>query len=175
MHGPEERVPLAAVRATLAADYLQLVDPDRVSNPHGWGGLGWLRRGVLPRRTLPRPAVHAVSGWRQHRPSWPTRASKLERGLSRLRSSLSGPSAGVTHQNHHNQDLYKNLSSLRCLQGACTGGVPTVGPSGSSGDGASGGSSRSDGRERGPNSRSRVGRVGRGAVCRECPFCGVRV
>lgn len=39
MHGPEERVPLAAVRATLAADYLQLVDPDRVSNPHGWGWL----------------------------------------------------------------------------------------------------------------------------------------
>ncbi|KAL4432583.1 hypothetical protein ABPG77_000520 [Micractinium sp. CCAP 211/92] len=35
VHGPEERVPLAAVRATLAADYLQLVDPDRVSNPHG--------------------------------------------------------------------------------------------------------------------------------------------
>lgn len=27
---------LGAVRATLAADYLQLVDPDRVSNPHGW-------------------------------------------------------------------------------------------------------------------------------------------
>lgn len=31
----EERLPLAAVRATVAADYLQLVDPDRVSNPHG--------------------------------------------------------------------------------------------------------------------------------------------
>ncbi|KAL4436821.1 hypothetical protein ABPG75_003960 [Micractinium tetrahymenae] len=35
VHGAEERVPRGAVRATLAADYLQLVDPDRVSNPHG--------------------------------------------------------------------------------------------------------------------------------------------
>ena len=34
-HEAEERVPLTAVSATVAADYLQLVDPDRVSNPHG--------------------------------------------------------------------------------------------------------------------------------------------
>lgn len=34
-HAGEERVPLAAVRRTVEADYLQLVDPDRVSNPHG--------------------------------------------------------------------------------------------------------------------------------------------
>ena len=34
-HEAEESVPLTAVSATVAADYLQMVDPDRVSNPHG--------------------------------------------------------------------------------------------------------------------------------------------
>ncbi|KAI3425878.1 hypothetical protein D9Q98_007851 [Chlorella vulgaris] len=31
----DEQVPLEAVVSTVEADYLQLVDPDRVSNPHG--------------------------------------------------------------------------------------------------------------------------------------------
>lgn len=35
VHGAEESVSLAAVQRTLQADYLQMVDPDRVSNPHG--------------------------------------------------------------------------------------------------------------------------------------------
>lgn len=36
-HG-EARVAAGAVRRTVAADYLQMVDPDRISNPHGgWG------------------------------------------------------------------------------------------------------------------------------------------
>ncbi|PSC74638.1 DNA-3-methyladenine glycosylase [Micractinium conductrix] len=36
LHGAEEEtVPLSAVRRTLQADYCQVVDPDRVSNPHG--------------------------------------------------------------------------------------------------------------------------------------------
>lgn len=98
VHGHEESVPLGAVRAMLAADYLQLVDPDRVSNPHGWVG-GWARLAVTSQAasaSAPHLPEHVAAGWRQLLPlCWAKGPSKRGWAFSASRGTVLCPSPEV--------------------------------------------------------------------------------
>ena len=154
-HG-EARVAAGAVRRTVAADYLQMVDPDRVSNPHGgWGQARGRQSGG-----------GVTSGWRCDRAGaglYPR--ARLMPSCALLSSAGCGCSLPRRLQRSPACPALPSLMTRTCpssppppsARRACAGGVSPAG-AGGAGGGRRGGAGRRQQRQqqRGSSRRKRV-------------------